>query len=197
MDTYWLAIALLVVLFSAAPVYRRYLLRRTLRNLKIEGAVVVLRFWRPGLIRYHRSQWDAEVLLVPPGEASRGGDQGHLRLRGELRRSTPTVEVSPRAHSHEPPPAPDGMATGDPKFDQVFRLSGDAGLSALVFNPEVRDLVLRLHALGGRVAYLRDGEVGVQGPLGSGPVELRQFLATCELLLDLIAKAVSALPGKV
>lgn len=196
MITYWLGIALLVTLFSVGPALRRYALLRTLRELKVEGATVVPRFWRPGLIQYRRSKWDADGRFVPPGEVSHGGQQGHLLLTGRLKRSTPTVEVHPRAHDHGSPPAAGEGSTGDPRFDRAYTLSGDAAFAALLFGPEVRDLVLRLQGLGGRLSAVRDGAVEITGPIGPGPAEIRQVLGTCELLLDLLASAVSGLPEK-
>jgi hypothetical protein len=196
MNTYWLSVGLLATLFSVPPILRRLALIRTLRELKVEGATVTPRFWRPGRILYRRAKWDADVLCRPPGEISGGGPRGHLDLVGRLRRSTPGIDVHLRGHSHGAPAA-EGGATGDPRFDQVFSFSGDAVFASLLFSPEVRDLVLRLHGMEGRLGSVRDGVVTMTGPLGRGPVEIRQFLGTCELLLDHLAQAVSTLPEKV
>lgn len=194
MNTYWLGIALLVTLFSVGPAVRRFVLMRTVRDLAIPGAVVLPRFWRASLVQYRRSKWDADVSFAAPGELTGGGQHGHLQMVAQLRRPTPSVEVHLRGHGSAEPGAP---TTGDPRFDQAFALRGDPAFAALLFGPEVRDLVLRVHGLGGRLAAVRDGRVDLSGPLSGGATGIRQFLGTCELLLDLMAAAVSTLPEKV
>lgn len=190
MDPYWLGLIMLVVLCFVPPTLKRIAQMKLVRDLRIEGAALLPRFWRGSLIRYQRSKWDADVRFTPPGEVTGGGQHGRFHWSGRLRRATPSIEVHPHSHG----PAPTGvLSTGDARFDQAVVLTGDAGFAALLFGPEVRDVVLRLQGLSARLSSVRDGTVAVDGPLAG---DVRQLLATCELLMDLMATAVSALPGK-
>ena len=182
MDTYYLGMILLVALFSVAPTLRRLAHRKMIGGLRVEGATVPPRLWRASLLQYRRARWDAEVRFMPPGELFAGGHHGLLRFSGRLRRATPSVELGP------------GPGSGATRFEQIYSVGGDAAFAAQLFVPELRDVLVRLEGLGVRLTSVRDGTVDAAGPQGK---DLRQVLGTCELMMDLMASAVSGLPEKV
>jgi hypothetical protein len=68
---------------------------------------------------------------------------------------------------------------------------GDEAAAERLLTPAVRDRLLRLGALGGRLWYVRGGAMEIVGPLASRDEELRPFLTLCAETADLAVEALT------
>lgn len=171
MVTYVIGIVFLIACVFGVPLFRKLAHEQTLKGLGLEGVTVLPRFWTLSGLRIERPRWTGEVAFAPPGPS--GGRPGHLRLRASFQRSA------------SPPPVPAPAArveTGDAEFDQKIRVEGDPAFARKLLSPEMRDLLLELDGLGGRVLEIGETTVEIDGPLMNGEA-LRRFLELCDAIV--------------
>ena len=162
METYWIGLFLILALVLVKPLIRRMSHNRELRGLSFEGARVRRAFLGFDGLRIEREGWAADVEFKPRFEKG-----GHTHFRADLRRPTPDVEFRTDQG---------GALALTPKGDEAF--------AERLLTPELRDRLLRLGALGGRLWYVRGGIVEIVGPLLSRETELRPFLERCVEVTD-------------
>jgi hypothetical protein len=174
----FLAAGLLLGCIFAGP----FLLRRSheamLRGLGMEGVAVVPRAWRMSGLRFDRPRWQADVRFEPARLG--GGRPGHLRFR-----ATFTPSPGPASGRTSEPL----VVTGDPDFDRKITVEGDPAFARKLLVPEMRERLIRLDGMGGRVLAIGEGFVEIDGPLPGRPPELRAFLELCDAI---VARTVAA-----
>jgi hypothetical protein len=180
MLAYALGIAFLVACLLGVPLLRKILHARMLARLGLEGAEVVPRFWSLSGLRLQRTGWKGEVLFRPAPLG--GGRPGHLRLVAEFRSAAPSR--SPRDDSP--------IRTGDESFDRKIAAQGDPAFARRFLVPEMRELLLELDRMGGRILEIGEGTIEIDGPLLHDPSSLRQFLELCD---DIVCGAQVAAGG--
>lgn len=142
---------------------------RELAAFAFEGATVTRSFLGFNGLRIERAAWAADVVFKPIFEKG-----GHTHFKADLRRATPDVEF--RSDQG-------GALALTPKGDEAF--------AEKLLTSAVRDRLLRLGALGGRLWYVRGGILEIVGPLASRDEELRPFLTLCAEIADLAVDALS------
>jgi hypothetical protein len=190
MDPYWLGLALLVILCSAAPLARRFGHAHALKSLGIEGITVLPSFWKLGQLRYSRPGWEAGVRFELPGEFG-GGQRGHLQLSAKMGQPTGSLKF------HAPGPAADAaegnfIRIGDPRFEALYLVKGDPAFGVRLMLAETRELLVQLAALDGRIWAIHEGTVEITGPFLTSAKDLKAFLELCARLLDRVALAAAA-----
>lgn len=173
LDTWWLGLFLILALVFVKPAIRKLAHDRSLRGVRFDGAAL-----RKRLIGYHglrieRPAWTADVAFEPGFEKG-----GHTRFTADLKRPTPDVEFR----------ADQGGAL-------ALAAKGDEAFAEKLLTPGMRDRLLRLGALGGRLWYLRGGAMEIAGPLLSSDAELKPFLTLCAEIADLAVEALSKETG--
>ena len=142
---------------------------RALRAFTFDGATVRRRFLGFHGLHIERVAWEADVVFKPIFEKG-----GHTHFKADLKRETPDVEF---------------------RSDQGGALAltpqGDEAFAEKLLTPALRDRLLRLGALGGRLWYVRGGILEIVGPLASRDEELRPFLTLCAEIADLAVEALS------
>lgn len=151
------------------PALRKLSHGRLVRELGMEGVEVAPRWLRFDALRVKGGSWTADVEFKPAFEKG-----GHTHFKADLKRATPDVEFSATA----------GGAA-------AFAAAGDEAFAQKLLTEEVRQRLLRLGALGGRLWYLRGGKMEIVGPLPGNADELRGFLALAKDVTDLAAAALS------
>ena len=173
MDTWYLGLFLILALVLVKPAIRRMSHARELRAFSFAGATL-----RRSLLGFHgllieRAAWAADVVFKPIFEKG-----GHTHFKADLKRATPDVEF--RADQG-------GALALTPKGDEAF--------AEKLLTPALRDRLLRLGAIGGRLWYVRGGILEIVGPLASRDAELRPFLTLCAETADLAVEALSKEAG--
>jgi hypothetical protein len=165
---YCIGIGFLIVCVLGVPLLRKMSHDRMLKDLGLEGATVVSRF--PGLsgLRIDRPAWKGEVVFQPAPMG--GGRPGHLRLLAEFRSSAPS-----RPGRDDAP-----IRTGDESFDRKIAVEGDPVFAKKFLSPEMRELLLQLDRMGGRILSIGEGTIEIDGPLLNDPASLRRFLELCD-----------------
>ena len=169
MDTWYLGLFLILALVLVKPAIRRMAHARDLRALDFAGARVKRSLLGFSGLRVERAAWAADVVFKPIFEKG-----GHTHFKADLKRATPDVEF--RADQG-------GALALTPRGDEAF--------AEKLLTPALRDRLLRLGALGGRLWYVRGGTLEIVGPLASRDEELRPFLTLCAEVADLAVDALS------
>jgi hypothetical protein len=173
MFAFCLAIGFLAACAFCMPLIRKLLHERTLKELGMEGMTIVSRFWTLSELKIRRPQWQGEVYFQPAKIG--GGHPGHLRLRAEFRRSAPAKPPSGEASP---------ITTGDVEFDRMIVVTGDRAFARKLLVPEMRERLMKLDQLGGRVIAIGEETLEIDGPLLSRPPDLKQFLELCEAIVQ-------------
>lgn len=179
-----LAAALLLGCIFGGPLLLRRGHEAMLKTLGLEGVSVVRRPWTMSGLRIERPKWKAEVAF----ESARvgGGRPGHLRYVAEFRGPVPLVPAGRN-------PAPDArLQTGDDEFDRKISVEGDPAFARKLLSPIVREKLMRLDEVGGRVHAIGEGTVEITGPLPRGSADLRKFLELCAAIVDATVTAAGA-----
>jgi hypothetical protein len=174
---YCLGIGFLLACAVGVPLLRKMAHERTLKGLGMEGLTVVPRLWSLSGLRIDRPAWKAEVVFesARPG----GGRPGHLRLRADFSKPAPPLAFPAR------PSREDAVIhTGDEAFDRKIVVEGDPSFAKKFLVPEMRELLMQLDQLGGRVLAIGEGTIEIDGPLLGEPPALRQFLELCDDIVD-------------
>jgi hypothetical protein len=181
MLAFCLAIGFLASCIFCMPLIRKILHERTLKDLGMEGMTIVSRFWTLSELRIQRAKWKGEVFFEPAKIG--GGHPGHLRLRAEFKRGEPG-----------PPPSGDAspIQTGDEEFDRMISVSGDRAFARKLLVPEMRERLVKLDQMGGRVIAIGEETVEIDGPFLSRPPDLKQFLELCDAIVQGTALAAGA-----
>ena len=176
-----LAFGLLLGCILGVPLLRKKSHEAMLKALQMDGVIVVPRPWMLSGLRVERSRWQADVVFQ---EARMGGGRpGHLRYRATF---TPPLPP-PGGRTSEPV-----VSTGDPQFDQKISVEGDPAFARKLLVPEMRERMIRLDGMGGRVLAIGEGFVEIDGPLLARTPELRRFLELCDAIVDATVAASGA-----
>lgn len=180
MNSYAIGVGFLVVCLFGVPLVRKLLHEQMLSRMAFEGARIIRRFWSLSGLRIERPGWKGEVVFqsAPLG----GGRPGHLRLLAEFRTTAPSRPTRDNAP----------IRTGDESFDRKIAVEGDPAFAKRFLGPEMRDLLLQLDRMGGRILAIGEGALEIDGPLLSDPASLRQFLELCD---DIVSGAGLAADG--
>jgi hypothetical protein len=176
-----LAAVFLLGCIFAGPLLLRRGHEAMLKSLAMEGVTVVPGSWTLSGLRFDRPRWNAEVLFQPARLG--GGRPGHLRFRATFAPAPPP----PAGRRSEP-----AVPTGDPEFDQKIAVEGDPVFARKLLVPEMRERLIRLDGMGGRVAAIGEGFVEIDGPLLGRPPELKAFLELCDAIVDATVAAAGA-----
>lgn len=169
----FLAAALLLGCIFGAPLLLRRSHEAMLKALARDGVSVVRRPWTMSGLRIDRPRWHADVDFQPARVG--GGRPGHLRFR-----ATFTPPPPPAAGRTSEPALP----TGDAEFDRKITVEGDPAFARKLLVPEMRERLVRLDGMGGRVLAIGEGFVEIDGPLLGRPPELKAFLELCDAIVD-------------
>jgi len=178
MDTNWYGVSVLLALGLSVPLYRKISHTRALNSLGLEGVAVVPRFWGLSGLRLSRAGWEGEVRFETAGM------KGHLILNAALKKSTPSLSFEPGAPEGGPTKSEEILATGDAEFDRKIAVRGDREFAKRLLGSEMREQLMALDRLGGRVGSLGGGNLVIAGPLLTRPAELKEFLKSCEAVID-------------
>ena len=179
MDTNWYGVAVLLGLGLSVPVYRKASHTRALKSLGLEGVALVPRLWGLSGLRMTRANWDGEVRFETSGM------RGHVILSAALKKSTPSLSFEPGAPEGGPM-NPEILTTGDLEFDRKIAVRGDREFAKKLLGSDMRKQLMALDRLGGRVGSLGGGSLVIAGPLLTRSAELREFLKSCEAVIDRI-----------
>lgn len=168
-----LAAGLLLGCIFGGPLLLRRNHESMLQTLAMEGVSVVPRPWTLSGLRIDRPRWHADVFFQPARVG--GGRPGHLRYRASF---TP---APPPAGGRQSEPA---VPTGDPAFDSRITVEGDPAFARKLLTPPMRERLVRLDGLGGRVLAIGEGFVEIDGPLLGRSPELKEFLELCDAIVD-------------
>jgi len=168
-----LAAALLLGCIFGGPILLRRNHEAMLKALGIEGVTVVPRAWSMSALKVDRPRWRADVVFEPARIG--GGRRGHLRFH-----ATFTPPPPPATGRTSEPSVP----TGDPEFDRKITVEGDPAFARKLLVPEMRERLIRLDGMGGRVQAIGEGFVEISGPLLGRPPELKAFLELCDAIVD-------------
>jgi hypothetical protein len=171
MLAYFLGIGFLVTGVLGVPLLRKVVHERMLKRLAMDGAAIVPRFWSLSGLRIDRPAWKGEVVFQPAPMG--GGRPGHLRLLAEFRTPAPS-----RPRRDDAP-----IRTGDESFDRKIAVEGDPAFAKKFLGPEMRELLLELDRMGGRILGIGEGTIEIDGPLLGDPAALRQFLELCHEII--------------
>jgi len=176
---YCLGIGFLIACVFGVPLLRKLCHERTLKELAMEGTTVVPRFWSLSGLRIDRTAWSGEVFFqaARPG----GGRPGHLRLLAGFKKSAPPLPPPVREESR--------IRTGDEEFDRKIAVEGDPVFARKLLVPEMRERLMRLDRMGGRVLAIGEGTIEIDGPLLSERSALKQFLDVCDEVINGTAAA--------
>jgi len=173
MDTNWYGVAVLLGLGLSVPVWRKVSHTRALKSLDLDGVTVVPNLWGLSGLRIVRPSRSGAVSFET------GGPRGHVVLAALLQRPTPSLTFDAG-----PATAEDAVTTGDAEFDQKFVVRGDREYGAKLLGSEMRERLKALDRLGGRIGSLGGGTLVIAGPLLTRPAELKEFLKSCEAVID-------------
>lgn len=165
METYWIGMGFLVLVFAAVPAYRRMLHARSLKGLNVPGAQLRPRFWGLSGLDYPGKGWTAELRFEPPPIGS-DGRRGHLRFAARFATPAPPLRL------------PEGLKDGEAVVE------GDADYARRLLTPEFREQLKRLQALGGRAESLGGAAVEISGPLPDDARALADFVGLCGAIAD-------------
>jgi len=168
-----LAAGLLLGCIFAGPLILRRGHEAMLRQLGMNGVTVVPSSWTLSGLRIERPRWKADVVFQPARLG--GGRPGHLRFRAAF-----TPAALPAAGRKSEPAVP----TGDPEFDSKITVEGDPAFARKLLLPEMRERLIRLDGMGGRVRAIGEDFVEIDGPLLGRPPELKEFLELCDAIVD-------------
>jgi hypothetical protein len=174
-----LAGALLLGCIFGGPLLLRRSHEAMLRSLGMEGVTIVPGSGALSGLRIERPKWKAEVAFEPPRVG--GGRPGHLRYLAEFRGPVPLV-ATPDAR----------LRTGDDEFDRKISVEGDPAFAKKLLSPLVREKMMRLDEIGGRVDAIGEGTVEISGRLPRQSAELRKFLELCGGIVDATVTAAGA-----
>ncbi len=175
---YCIGIGFLIACIFGVPLLRKLSHDRMLRKLQIEGATRVPRLLGLSGLRIERSAWKGDVVF----EAARlgGGHPGHLRVLAEF--AKPLRPIREDA----------SIRTGDDAFDRKIVVEGDPGFARKFLVPEMRERLLQLDRLGGRVLAIREESMEIDGPLPAAAADLQRFLVLCDGIISGAGSAAGA-----
>ena len=177
---YFVGIAFLLFCLFGVPYLRKHGHEKMLKNLGMEGVTIVPQFWSLSGLRIERPKWKAEVAFQ--SARAGGGRPGHLRLVAEFRGPVPLAAA--------PSDAP--LRTGDDEFDRKISVEGDPVFARKLLSPIVREQMMRLDEVGGRVHAIGEGTVEIYGALPERSTDLRKFLELCATIVDATVTAAGA-----
>jgi hypothetical protein len=166
MLAYCLGIGFLVACLLGVPLLRKLDHERLLKGLRMDGATPLPRVLSLSGIRIERPAWRGEVSFEPARLG--GGRPGHLRLLAEF--------AQPLRPSRKDAP----IRTGDEEFDRMIVVEGDPVFAKKFLVPAMRELLLELDRLGGRILAIREDRMEIDGPLPADAAALRRFLELCD-----------------
>lgn len=178
MDTNWYGVAGLLGLGLSVPLYRKISHTRALNSLGLEGVAVIPRFWGLSGLRMSRAGWDGEVRFETAGM------RGHLILSAALKKPTPSLSFEPGTPEGGSTKSEEILGTGDPEFDRKISVRGDREFAKKLLGSDMRERLMALDRLGGRVGSLGGGSLVIAGPLLTRSAELKEFLKSCEAVID-------------
>jgi hypothetical protein len=181
MLTYCIGIAFLIACVFGVPLLRKLVHDRTLKGLAMEGVTVLPRFWSLSGLRIERSSWTGEMAFAPAGPSS--GRPGHLRLTASFKPS-PSTPAAPAPETR--------VRTGDADFDERILVEGDPAFARKLLGPEMRERLVELDRMGGRVLAIGESTVEIDGPLMSGTPSLKRFLELCDAIVTGTAVAAAS-----
>jgi hypothetical protein len=169
---YFIGIAFLLACVFGVPLLRKRAHEGMLRHLEMEGMTIVPGFWSLSRLRIDRPKWKGEVCF----QAARagGGRPGHLRFLAEIRDPIPVISGAPEAR----------VRTGDDEFDLKISVEGDPEFARKLLVPIMRERLMRLDEIGGRVLAIGEGTVEIAGPLPVRAADLKKFLELCDAIVD-------------
>jgi hypothetical protein len=178
MLAYCLGIGFLIACLLGVPLLRKLSHERMLRSLEIAGAALVPRFPALSGLRIARPAWKGLVTF----EAARlgGGRPGHLRIVAEFAQPLQPIR-------HDAP-----IRTGDAEFDRKIVVEGDPGFARKFLVPEMRERLMQLDSLGGRILAIREESMEIDGPLPADAASLRRFLDLCDGIISSAGSAADA-----
>jgi len=177
------AAGLLLGCILGVPFLQRRSHEAMLGGLGMEGVTVLPRSGALRGLSIERPKWKAEVAFEPPRVG--GGRPGHLRYVAEFRGPVPLASAGT--------PAPDArLETGDNEFDRKISVEGDPAFARKLLSPLVREKLMRLDEVGGRVHAIGEGTVEIHGPLPQRAPDLRNFLELCAAIVDATVTAAGA-----
>jgi hypothetical protein len=159
---YVIGIGFLIGCLLGLPLLRKLSHERLLKSLPLEGATLVPRFLALSGLRIARPGWKGLVLF----EAARlgGGRPGHLRILAEFAEPLRPIRQD----------AP--ITTGDAEFDRKIVVEGDPGFARKFLVPQMRERLIELDRLGGRILAIREESMEIDGPLPADAAALGRFL---------------------
>jgi hypothetical protein len=176
---YFVGIAFLLACVFGVPFLRKKGHESMLRELGLEGVTIVPQFWSLSGLKIERPKWKAEVSFQPPRAG--GGRPGHLQYMAEFRTPVPLTAAA------ESP-----VRTGDDEFDRKITVEGDPAFARKLLSPAVREKLMSLDGIGGRVNAIGEGTVEIFGPLPQRSEDLRKFLELCSAIVDATVSAAGA-----
>jgi len=178
MLAYVIGIGFLVACLFGVPLLRKISHERMLRSLEIAGATLVPRFPALSGLRITRPAWKGVVTF----DAARlgGGRPGHLRIVAEF--------AEPLLPIREDAP----IRTGDAEFDRKIAVEGDPGFARKFLVPAMRERLMQLDSLGGRILAIREESMEIDGPLPADAADLRRFLHLCDGIISGAGSAAGA-----
>ncbi|MBI3858124.1 MAG: hypothetical protein HY293_20780 [Planctomycetes bacterium] len=173
---YFVGIGFLLACVFGVPLLRKQSHEAMLKGLGLEGVTVVPKFWSLSGLRIERSKWKGEVFF----QAARagGGRAGHLRYVVEFRVPVPVISLNRDATKESK------VRTGDDDFDRKISVEGDPAFARKLLVPVMRERLMRLDEVGGRVLAIGEGSVEIDGPLPAGLPDLKRFLELCDAIVD-------------
>jgi hypothetical protein len=166
----WIGIGFLAACVFTMPLLRKLAHERMLQGLQLEGASRVPRLLGLSGLRVERRDWKGDLVF----EAARlgGGHPGHLRVLALFAKPLqPIREGAP-------------IQTGDAEFDRKIAVEGDAAFAKKFLGPEMRERLMDLDRLGGRVLAIREESIEIDGPLPADAASLRRFLELCDVIIS-------------
>jgi len=170
MLAYCIGIGFLVVCVFGVSLLRKLFHERMLKSLQIQGATLVPSFLTLRGLRLARPAWKGVVVF----EAARlgGGRPGHLRVLAEF--------AEPLLPIREDAP----IRTGDAEFDRKIVVEGDPGFARKFLVPEMRERLMQLDSLGGRILAIREESMEIDVPLPADAAALQRFLELCDGIIS-------------
>jgi hypothetical protein len=166
MLAYCIGIGFLIACIVGVPLLRKLSHDRMLKKLQIDGASRVPRLLGLSGLRIERPAWKGDVVF----EAARlgGGHPGHLRVLADFAKPLRLIRED----------AP--IRTGDEAFDRKIAVEGDPAFARKFLVPEMRERLMQLDRLGGRVLAIREESMEIDGPLPADAATLQRFLELCD-----------------
>lgn len=170
------AVAFLSACVLCAPLIAKVMHEKMLGRLGVQGTTVVPRFWSLSGLRITRPDWLGEVDFR--SSKIGGGHPGHLVLRAEFKDPRKALRgILPGSGDAS------RLRTGDDEFDRMIAVAGDPEFARKLLGPQMREHLLELNRMGGRVIALGTGSLEINGPLLHRPDELRHFLELCDAIV--------------